>query len=164
MVSGPPSEVHVLDVPDLLNVAVTLMLELRVTLQLPVPEHPPPLQPANVEPEDGVAVNVTTVPLEYDLEQVEPQLMPEGELVTVPVPVPDLASWSVTELVEPVQKAREPFSGAAVGRSPPQAHAKIARAMMHESGRFFIACSPHMRLRVSDPGFHRARTTRAMAL
>lgn len=139
MVSGPASDVHVLDVLDVLKVAVTLMLDVRVTLQVPVPEHPPPLQPANIEPEDGVAVNVTTVPLENDLEQVDPQLMPEGELVTVPVPVPDLATCSVTELVEPVQKAREPFSGAVVGGSPPHADAKIDRTMIRERGPFLIA-------------------------
>jgi hypothetical protein len=35
-----------------------------------------------------VAVNVTTVPSAYVAEHVEPQLMPAGELVTVPVPEP----------------------------------------------------------------------------
>ena len=34
-----------------------------VTAQVPVPEQPPPLQPANVEPPAGAAVSVTTVPL-----------------------------------------------------------------------------------------------------
>jgi hypothetical protein len=32
------------------------------TVQVPVPEHPPPLQPVNVEPVAGVAVSVTEVP------------------------------------------------------------------------------------------------------
>ena len=50
--------------------------------------QPEPLQPAKVEPEAGVAVRVTTVPLLKFEEQVEPQLMPAGELVTVPLPVP----------------------------------------------------------------------------
>jgi hypothetical protein len=34
-----------------------------VTLHVPVPEHPPPLQPLNVEPPAALAVSVTTVPL-----------------------------------------------------------------------------------------------------
>ena len=50
--------------------------------------HPVPLQPAKVEPAADVAVRVVTVPLVNDAEQVLPQLMPEGLLVTVPLPVP----------------------------------------------------------------------------
>jgi hypothetical protein len=53
----------------------------------PLP-HPVPLQPPNVEPATGVAVNVTTVALVKEAEQVLPQLMPPGLLVTVPFPVP----------------------------------------------------------------------------
>jgi hypothetical protein len=41
------------------NVAVTVVSLFTVTTQLPVPEHPPPDQPANVEPESAVAVSVT---------------------------------------------------------------------------------------------------------
>jgi hypothetical protein len=55
-----------------------------------VPEQPPPDQPAKVEPETGVAVSVTDVPDANEAPQVEPQLMPPEELVTVPEPVPDL--------------------------------------------------------------------------
>jgi hypothetical protein len=44
-----------------LNVAVTLWAAFMVIWQLPVPEHPAPLQPAKVEPDAGVAVRVTTV-------------------------------------------------------------------------------------------------------
>ena len=74
-----------------LKVAVTLWAEFMVTVQVPVPEQPPPDQPVKVEPELAVAVSVTDVPLEKEALQVEPQLMPEGVLVTtVPVPVPDL--------------------------------------------------------------------------
>jgi hypothetical protein len=50
--------------------------------------HPVPLQPANVEPLAGVAVKVTIVPLLYDAEHALPQFIPEGLLVTVPLPVP----------------------------------------------------------------------------
>ena len=54
--------------------------------------QPVPLQPAKVEPDAGVAVRVTTVPLLKFAEQVLPQLMPAGELVTVPLPVPALTT------------------------------------------------------------------------
>jgi hypothetical protein len=50
--------------------------------------HPVPLQPAKVEPATGVAVRVVSVRFANDAEQVLPQLMPEGLLVTVPLPVP----------------------------------------------------------------------------
>ena len=56
-------------------------------MQLPVPEHAPP-QPAKVEVESADSDNVTEVPELKLVEQVEPQLMPEGFEVTVPVPVP----------------------------------------------------------------------------
>jgi hypothetical protein len=52
--------------------------------------HPVPLQPAKVEPVADVAVNVTSVPLLNEAEQVPPQLIPAGLLVTVPLPVPAL--------------------------------------------------------------------------
>src|SRR5438552_2254003 len=70
------------------KVAVTVVAALRVTVQVPVPEQPPPLQPVKVEPAAGVAVSVTAVPLAKLAEQVAPQLIPAGELVTVPLPVP----------------------------------------------------------------------------
>ena len=70
------------------NVAVTDWSALIVTVHVPVPEQPAPLQPVKVEPAAGVAVSVTTVPSLNDAEQVAPQLIPAGELVTVPEPVP----------------------------------------------------------------------------
>jgi hypothetical protein len=45
-----------------------------------------PLQPLKLEPAIGVAVKVTWVPLTKLALQVAPQLIPEGELVTVPLP------------------------------------------------------------------------------
>jgi hypothetical protein len=62
-------------------------------VQVPVPLHPPPLQPANIDPDAAVAVNVTVLPVgnwALSALQVVPQLMPDGLLVTVPVPVPAL--------------------------------------------------------------------------
>jgi len=70
------------------NVAVTVVAALKVTVQAPVPEQPPPVQPPKVEPAAGAAVSVTVVPLAKLAAQVAPQSMPAGELVTVPLPVP----------------------------------------------------------------------------
>ena len=72
-----------------LNVAVTEVLLDSVTLHVPVPEQPPPLHPPKVDPEFAVAVSVTAVPLAKLAEHVEPQLMPAGELLTDPLPLPD---------------------------------------------------------------------------
>ena len=52
-----------------------------------MPEQPPPDQPVKVEPESGDAVSVITLPLLNAAEQFGPQFMPEGMLVTVPLPV-----------------------------------------------------------------------------
>ena len=61
-----------------------------------------PLQPVNVEPASGVAVTVTAVPDANEAEQVAPQSIPAGELVTVPEPVPafvTVSEWPVTSKV-----------------------------------------------------------------
>jgi len=72
-----------------LKVAVTDLAVVIETVQVPIPEQAPD-QPAKVWPEVGVAVSVTDVPKVNDVEQVEPQLIPDGLLVTVPVPDPTL--------------------------------------------------------------------------
>jgi hypothetical protein len=72
------------------NVAVILVAAASATVQIPVPEHPPPLQPENVEPAAGLAERVTLVPAGKLPEQVVPQLIPAGKLVTVPLPAPAL--------------------------------------------------------------------------
>lgn len=89
-------------VPDLVtvrrlaaNVAVTVFAASIVVTQVPVPEQPPPDQPANVEVGPGVAVSVTRVPDRYSSEQSRPHVMPIGFDVTVPVPVPVSSSESV---------------------------------------------------------------------
>jgi hypothetical protein len=84
----PPPVLAVVRVYEtLVNVAKTFWAEFIVTMQAPVPLHAP-LQPANVEVPSEVAASVTDVPEEYAAEQVEPQFIPDGELVTVPDPVP----------------------------------------------------------------------------
>src|ERR671937_186694 len=65
-----------------------------VTVQVPLPVQSP-LQPVKVEPASAVAVSVTVVPSAKEAEQVAPQSMPAGELVTVPEPVPALVTVSV---------------------------------------------------------------------
>src|SRR5436853_6999469 len=65
-----------------------------VTVQVPVPAQPPPVQPVKVEPAAGAAVRVTAVPLVKLAAQVAPQVIPAGELVTVPLPVPALLTVS----------------------------------------------------------------------
>src|SRR5207247_665997 len=75
--------------------AVTVVAALTVTVQVPVLEQLPPLQPVKVEPAAGAAVKVTAVPLEYAAAQVAPQEIPAGLLVTVPVPAPVLLTVSV---------------------------------------------------------------------
>ena len=77
-----------------MNVAVTDLLAVRFTTQVPVPVQPAPDQPANVELELGAAVNVTCVPVAKLALQIVPQLMPEGVLVIVPPPDPALSTVS----------------------------------------------------------------------
>jgi hypothetical protein len=93
---------------DVLKAAVTVMLLLIWTEQEPVPVQLPPLQPANADPAAGTAVSVTVVPPENDREQVVPQLMPLGLLVTVPLPVPFLVTCSVNVPPLPLPLAFKP--------------------------------------------------------
>jgi hypothetical protein len=59
---------------------------------MPLPEQPAPDQPANLEPGAGAAVRVTELSEVKLAKQVNPHLIPAGELVTAPVPVPDLVT------------------------------------------------------------------------
>ena len=67
--------------------AVTVRSAVSFTRQPPLPEQAPD-QPANLEPRAGLAVSVTALPLSKPWEQLAPQLMPAGELVTEPRPEP----------------------------------------------------------------------------
>jgi hypothetical protein len=84
------------------KVAVTDALAESATAQEPVPEQAP-LHPEKVTPESGVADSVTLVPWANCALQVAPQLIPDGVLETVPVPVPARVTERVT------------FPGAGVG-------------------------------------------------
>jgi hypothetical protein len=59
---------------------------------VPVPEQPEPLQPVNSDPESAAAVSVTEAPWSKAAVHVAPQLIPDGELVTEPVPPPVLVT------------------------------------------------------------------------
>jgi hypothetical protein len=59
-----------------------------------VPEQSPD-HPVNLEPEEAAAVSVTGVPVLNCTEQEGPQLIPAGELVTVPAPDPSLLTVRV---------------------------------------------------------------------
>ena len=82
---------------DCTKAAVTVVAAFIVTAHVPVPVQPPPLQPLKVEPAAGAAVKVTMVPLVKEDEQVVPHEMPAGELVTVPLPAPDLVTVSAKD-------------------------------------------------------------------
>lgn len=77
------------------NVAVTFVAAVIVTVHVPVPVQPPPLQPVNVEPAFGSAVSVMVVPSENASVQSLPQLIPLGALTTLPTPVPAREMLSV---------------------------------------------------------------------
>ncbi len=80
-----------------LNVADTVRACVIDTVQVPVPEQAPD-QPAKVLPVAGVAVSVTLVPCVKSAvsePHVLPQLMPDGLLVTEPLPVPLLVTVRV---------------------------------------------------------------------
>src|SRR5579864_3883794 len=91
----------------LLKTAPTVELVVGVKVQVVVLLTQAPVNPPKVEPEAGVAVSVTDVPLGKLAEQLAPQLIPEGLETTVPLPVPDGATVTVLDppvLVFPVMQ------------------------------------------------------------
>ncbi len=80
------------------KVAVTDLAASMMMVQVPIPEHPLFDQPVKVEPVEATAVRVTEVFRSKLAEQVEPQLIPLGTLLTVPEPAPDLATVRVFEV------------------------------------------------------------------
>jgi hypothetical protein len=65
--------------------AVTVFAAFMVTVQVVPFAASQPFQPVKMERKPGVAVSVTTVPLLKSTEQVDPQSIPVGLDVTVPV-------------------------------------------------------------------------------
>ena len=58
-----------------------------------------PDQPVNLEPEDALAFSVTDAPSWKVALHVVPQLIPDGFDVTLPVPVPALATVNVARTI-----------------------------------------------------------------
>ena len=79
-----------------LKVAVTDSATFITTLQAPRPEQAPP-HPAKVDPPAARVVKATVIPPGKFAEQVVPQLIPSGALITVPEPFP----FSVSDKVNP---------------------------------------------------------------
>jgi len=78
---------------DKLKVAVTDVFFVRDTVQPAVPLQAPP-QPEKLDPDAGLAVRVIFVPELKFAVQVFPQLMPDGLLLTLPVPDPESCTVS----------------------------------------------------------------------
>ena len=95
LVTVPAPATVTVSVRSFRNVAVTLAAADRATLHEPAPVQPP-LQPANDESAAGVATRVTAVLRSNAALQVDPQLMPAGLEVTVPLPSPAPDTLSVT--------------------------------------------------------------------
>ena len=75
-------------VPGTENVAPTLWFADITTTQVAAAPEQAPLQPEKTLPAAAAAVRVTEALVVNVAEQVAPQLMPAGLLVTVPAPVP----------------------------------------------------------------------------
>src|SRR5689334_15222010 len=69
------------------KLAWTVVSDPRVIEQSPVPLQPP-VQPLNCELGAATALRETTVPCANLLLQSGPQLIPDGKLWTLPLPVP----------------------------------------------------------------------------
>src|SRR5262249_5712436 len=78
------------------KIAVIDISELTLATHTPFPTQLPPTQWSKLDPGDGTAVNVTEDALGKVPAQVGSQMMPDGLLVMLPMPVPLLAIVSVT--------------------------------------------------------------------
>lgn len=99
---GSCSEIVTVRTAAAAKVAETEVFKVIVTVQVPVPPQAPP-QPVKSELAPGLAVRVTTVPSAKVAAQVAGQLIPAGELVTVPLPVPAVVTVSVKFAVPDVE-------------------------------------------------------------
>ena len=120
--------------------ALTLRACDIVTLQLPVPAQPSPLQPRNTTPGMVVAASCTLWLKLKPAEHVAPQLMPAGVEVTVPrlvlVPVLVTASVSccsvnvaVTDLAPSTKTSHEPTPGQPARLQPVKFEPAVADAV-----------------------------------
>ena len=67
-----------------------------MTVQVPVPLQPPPIQPVKTDLVAALADKVTIADGENSWEQTAPQVIPAGLEVTVPLPVPLFATETIT--------------------------------------------------------------------
>ena len=109
-------------VAELLKVAVTARVWVIDTVQAPVPVHPP-AHPANVEPLAAAGVSLTDEPLAKFALHVVPQLMPAGDDVTVPVPVPFRVTARLNDVTGPVVKGEIRLPPITVSGMPGPSHA-----------------------------------------
>jgi hypothetical protein len=77
---------------DALNVAVTVLSDVMLIVHVDADGESQPDQFTNVEPAAAAAVRATDVPEAYEALHEVPQLIPAGEEVTVPIPVPAFAT------------------------------------------------------------------------
>src|SRR5512138_3826361 len=78
------------------NSACTVVSAPMVTKHSPIPLHPPPVQPLNCELGAATALIETVVPSAKRPLQSGPQLIPDGMLWILPLPVP---AWVMVNTV-----------------------------------------------------------------
>jgi len=66
-----------------------------VTVQVVPDDVSHPVHMERTEPASGVAISVTVVPPEYEAEHADPQLIPPGLDITLPLPLPSRATERV---------------------------------------------------------------------
>jgi hypothetical protein len=84
----PAMTIESVRTPTAAKTALTVLVLLILRSQGATPLQVPPDQWLKAEPGAGVAIRVTLVLEKTSVEQVLPQSIPTGELVTVPLPVP----------------------------------------------------------------------------
>src|SRR3989344_8252558 len=97
MVWAPPAAICGV-VVNVFNVNIAVHVLSASIVTTPSEQSASPLQPVNTESAAGDAVKVRTVPRvnsTYPPIQSVPQIIPKGEIVTVPLPVPVLVSPNV---------------------------------------------------------------------
>jgi hypothetical protein len=133
--------------PEPVKLAPTVVDAVTIKLHEAVPEHAPD-QPVNEFPGAGAAVRFTVVPLLKAAEHVGPQLIPAGELVTVPDPL------TLTVTCKPVEGGGGPGWREEPELPPPQLvirNAEAAQRAQQSAARVFMAGFDETGLRTGFP-------------